>query len=337
LKLKEIAALVDGYLVGEAEFEIKGINNLEEAQAEDLVFLFHPRYLEQARVSRARSIVLGEVEAQSLVGKNLLIVDNPRLAYIKLAKYFSPFVFPPAGVHPSAFVHPQASLAEGVVVGPFSVIEEGATIAAGTCLFSQVYVGKGVKIGADCLIFPQVVIREQCQIGNRVILQAGVVIGGDGFGYERTKDGYLKLPHIGRVVIEDEVEIGANSTVDRATMGETRVGAGTKIDNLVMVAHNVKIGKNVVIVAQSGIAGSSTIGDNSVLAGQSGVVDHCKLESGVTVLSRGGVVNDIPAGKTVSGFPAQEHHQHLRQQALVKKLPQLWQRVRSLEKKIGGK
>ncbi|MGQ9746201.1 MAG: UDP-3-O-(3-hydroxymyristoyl)glucosamine N-acyltransferase, partial [Candidatus Caldatribacteriaceae bacterium] len=201
-------------------------------------------------------------------------------------------------------------------------------------IFPQVYIGKNVTIGRNCLLYPQVVVRENCILGDRVILHSGVVIGADGFGYEWYEGRYVKIPHVGNVVIEDDVEIGANTTVDRATLGTTRVGRGSKIDNLVTIAHNVSIGRNVVIAAQSGIAGSSQVGDGVVMGGQAGVGDHCEVPEGVRIAGRAGVVSRVERGSMVSGFPAQDHRKELQERVLIRKLPDIWRRLKIIEEKL---
>ncbi|BER91597.1 UDP-3-O-(3-hydroxymyristoyl)glucosamine N-acyltransferase [Atrimonas thermophila] len=334
MKLKEVATLLGGVtVVGDPDFEITGLNTPAQAEPGELVFLFREEFLEEVRSSRSRVLVVEERFVTEFPDRNLLVVTHPRLAFAKIASLFSPRE-EREGVHPSAFVHPEASLGEGVWVGPFAVVEKGAQVGAQTKIFPQVYIGERVRIGSDCLIYPGVVIGADCEIGNRVILHPGVVIGGDGFGYEWDGEKHLKIPHLGRVVIEDEVEIGSNSTVDRATLGETRIGQGTKIDNLVMIAHNVQIGEKVLIAAQSGIAGSSVVEDLAVLGGQSGVVDHTRVRRATKVAARGGVVSEVGPDAVVSGFPAQEHHREMRQQALIRKLPELFQRIRKLEKAV---
>mgnify|MGYP001202672392 CR=1 FL=1 len=331
MKLKEIAELVGGSLIGDPHWEVKGIKEPEEAQEDDLILFYHLPYLEKVLSSPAKAVITKPGMEDKLIGKNVILVDNPRYAFSKLVPCFFPSYCFPRGVHPQAFVHPQASVGENVSVGPFAVIEEGVVIGDDTIIFPQVYLGKGVQVGKECIFYPQVVVRENCWIGNRVILHSGVVIGADGFGYEKVGDSYYKIPQVGKVVVEDDVEIGANSTVDRATLGTTKIGAGSKIDNLVMIAHNVKIGRNVVIVAQSGVAGSVEIGDGVVMGAQSGVIDHRRIGKGVQMAARAGVATDIPDGVTVSGFPAQEHKKELKERALVRKLSQLWERVKNLE------
>lgn len=334
LRLGDLAVDLGGELFGDPEFVVRGVRDPREAEEHDLVFLFDNRFLPEVLASRARAVVAGKGAQKDLEGKFVLEVTNPRLAFARVLTFFFPPFRPPVGVHPLAFVHPRAKLGREVTVGPFAVIEEDASIGDRTCIFPQVYVGRGVRIGDDCLLYPQVVVREYCIIGNRVILHSGVVVGADGFGYEWAAGKYEKIPQVGGVIIEDDVEIGANATIDRATLGYTRIGRGTKIDNLVMIAHNVSVGAHSIIVAQSGVAGSSVIGDEVIIGGQAGITDHCRVGRGARIAARAGVTTEIPPGKMVSGFPAQEHRQELRERALVRKLPEMWQRLKSLEERV---
>ncbi|HOA99680.1 UDP-3-O-(3-hydroxymyristoyl)glucosamine N-acyltransferase [Candidatus Sordicultor fermentans] len=334
MKLKEIAELVGGSLIGDPHWEVKGIKEPGEAQEDDLILFYHFPYLEKVLFSSAKAVITKPGMEGKLKGKNVILVDNPRYAFSKLVPYFFPSYFPEKGVHPQAFIHPQAFLGKNVSIGPFVVAEEGATIGDDTVIFPQVYLGRNTQVGKGCIFYPQVVVRENCWIGDRVILHSGVVIGADGFGYERAKNNYYKIPQVGKVVIEEDVEIGANSTVDRATLGVTRIGAGSKIDNLVMIAHNVKIGKNVVIVAQSGVAGSTEVGDDVVMGAQSGIIDHRRVGKGVQMAARTVVTTNIPDDVIISGFPAQEHKKELKEKALIRKLPELWEKIKNLEKTV---
>ncbi|MEN3185157.1 MAG: UDP-3-O-(3-hydroxymyristoyl)glucosamine N-acyltransferase [Atribacterota bacterium] len=334
MKLREVCQIIGGLLDGDPDFEVEGIKEPQEATVNDLVFLYHPRFITSVQNSPALAVVAQKDFQGKLPGKHCILVDNPRYTFTQLVPYFFGFPSFPVGVHPQAMVHSKAILKEGVSVGAFSVVEEGALIGERTVVYPQVYIGKDVVIGRECLIYPQVVIRERCVLGDRVILHSGVVIGADGFGYEWYQGRYVKIPHVGRVVIEDDVEIGANATIDRATLGTTRIGQGSKIDNLVTVAHNVSVGKHVVIAAQSGIAGSSQVGDRVVMGGQSGVVDHCDVPEGVQVAGRAVITSRVEKGSMVSGFPAQDHHKELRERALVRKLPEIWQRLKSIEEKL---
>ncbi len=334
MKLREVCVLLQGSLWGDPDFEVVSVREPEEAETHDLTFLYHKSRLEGVRVSRSQAVVTTRELGEKLPEKNRVVVDNPRYAFVQIIPRFFRLIPQPFGIHPQACVHPTAQLGSRVSVGAFSVVEEGAVIGDGTVIFPQVYVGREVVIGKECLLYPQVVVLERCVVGNRVILQSGVVIGGDGFGYEWWEGKYHKIPHVGRVIIEDEVEIGANTTVDRATLGETRIGAGSKIDNLVMIAHNVFIGEKTIIVAQSGIAGSARIGDQVIMGGQAGVVDHGVVGKGARLAARAGVISEVKEGEMVSGFPARNHREELRRQAFIDKLPEMWKKLRALEGKI---
>lgn len=330
MKISEILNYTGGRLIGDPEYEIRRIGTIEKRASGDLIFIFHSRNIPVWENFIPDAVVCPD--GTDIQAKNLIFVNNPRLAFIQLIPKFYPTTYPGPGIHPLAFIHPQAKIGERVSVGAGSYIESDAKIGDDSIVFPQVYIGINTQIGKHCLIYPRVVIRENCFVGDRVILQCGVIIGGDGFGYEKVGDLHLKVPHIGTVVLEDDVEIGANSTIDRATLGETRIGSGTKIDNLVMIAHNVKIGKNCIIVAQCGVAGSSTLGDEVIMAGQCGVIDHCKVGNRVRMAARTGVASMISDDHMVSGFPAQDHKIEMKEKVLIRKLPELWQRIKDLEK-----
>jgi UDP-3-O-[3-hydroxymyristoyl] glucosamine N-acyltransferase len=241
---------------------------------------------------------------------------------------------PEPGTHPSAIVAPDAFIAADASIGPYVVIESGASIGARTVLGAGCYVGAGARLGEEVLLYPRVTVREECVLGDRVIVHSGTVIGSDGFGFVRDGDVYRKLPQIGTVEIGDDVEIGANVTIDRATTGATRVGAGSKIDNLVQIAHNVQIGKSCIIVAQVGISGSTVLGDHVVLAGQVGVVGHIEIGDGATVGAQSGVSKSVKAGERMFGTPAMPLRQAKRIEASIRNLPELIQTVRALKRRV---
>lgn len=307
---------------------------LEEAGENDWTVLFSLPY--RGPEKRLLALLAPDIP-ESIQARAYLLSSNPRqtLAHL-LARWEKPPALP-EGVHPGAWVHPTARIGEDVRIGPGVWIGPEAEIGDGTWIYPHVFVGDGVRIGQNCRIYPQVTLYPGTVIGDRVILHAGCVVGSDGFGYVLEETPPRKIPQIGRVVIEDDVEIGANTTVDRATLGETRIRKGTKIDNLVQIAHNVEIGENAVIAAQTGIAGSSTLGSRVILAGQVGIADHVSLGDGVIVTAKTGVSKDVPPGQVVSsGFHALPHKEHLRLQALYRRLPELWERLKALEKKVRG-
>ena len=316
--LKEIAELVKGKVEGDPEKIIKGVNSLESATPDEISFFSNPRYLEKARNSKAGAILVRE--KTGLEGKNLVLVDDPYLAVCILLDEFYPSTRRFEGISSLAFVHPSASIGEGVSILPFSYIGKNTKIGENTFIGSHVYIGDEVEIGKECVIYPMVSIYSYCSIGDRCIIHSGVVIGSDGFGFAWDKDRYRKINHIGRVVIEEDVEIGSNTTIDRATFGETRIGKGTKIDNLVQIGHNVKIGKNCAIVAQVGISGSTEIGDNVIIGGQVGIVGHIKIEDNVKIGAKSGVHRDLRKGEIVSGIPVLPHKEWLKLNLIFQRL-----------------
>lgn len=333
-KLGELAALVGGRLEGDAELVIHGVAGIREAQPGEITFVANPRYEEYVGSTHASAILAGPgLEA----GIPLIRTDNPYFAYFQVLNLFAGDAAAryPRGIHPHAAVDAGATLGNDVSIGPFCHVAAGAVIGDDTTLVAGVFVGERARIGARCLIYSHVTIREECRVGDRVILQPGVVIGSDGFGYARQGAVHHKVPQIGIVVIEDDVEIGANSCVDRATTGETRIKRGTKIDNLVQVAHNVVIGENGVIAAQVGISGSTEIGSSVVLAGQTGIAGHVTIGDRVMAGGRSGVTKSIPADTMVSGYPAREHSLSRKLHAYTALLPELFKRVKNLERRLG--
>jgi UDP-3-O-[3-hydroxymyristoyl] glucosamine N-acyltransferase len=266
----------------------------------------------------------------------LIRIDNPYYAYFQVLNLFAGDNASryPRGIHQSAVVDPTARIGADVCIGPLCHVAAGVSIGDGTTLVSGVFVGERAQVGARCLVYSNVTVREECRIGDRVILQPGAVIGSDGFGYARNGKVHQKIPQIGIVVLEDDVEIGANTCVDRATTGETRIRRGTKIDNLVQVAHNVVLGEDTVIAAQAGISGSTEMGDRVVIGGQAGVGGHVRIGEGAVLAAQSGVTKDVPAGTTVSGYPAREHSAARRIYAHIAMLPELFRRVKELERRL---
>ncbi len=332
-KLCELAEIVGGEVVGDGDVEIRGVAGIREAGPGEITFLANPKYADFLPDTKA-SAVIGDRDL--LCVKPLIRIDNPYYAYLQVLSLFAAdmAIEYPRGVHDLAVVDPGAVLGENVSVGPFCQICRGARVGTNSTLLSGVFVGQGVTVGSDCLIYPGVTIREGTAIGDRVILQPGVVLGADGFGYAKNGSVHHKVPQVGRVVIEDDVEIGANSCVDRATTGETRIKRGTKIDNLVQIAHNVTIGENCVIAAQVGISGSTELGNGVTLAGQAGLVGHIVVGDRAMVGAQGGVTKSVPPDTTVSGYPAREHRVAKRLYAHTAMLPTLFERVRELEQRL---
>ncbi|MCX8053567.1 MAG: UDP-3-O-(3-hydroxymyristoyl)glucosamine N-acyltransferase [Armatimonadetes bacterium] len=331
----ELARLVEGQAEGPTDVIISGVRAVGDAGEDHVVVAENERFFRQAAESKAACIVAAKEIATPVLGKSVVLVDDTGEALIRILDYFKPSErIPTPGVAGSAVVGKGVSLGAGVAIGANCFVGDGAAIGDGTVLYPGAYVGECVTIGRDCRIHPCVTIYPRCVIGDRVVLHAGVVIGADGFGYKPGKQGLVKVPQIGTVEIGDDVEIGANSTVDRAKFGATIIGSGSKIDNLVHVAHNVKIGRNCVIVALSGVAGSAEIGDNVTLAAQTGVKDNVRIGDGCVVAARAGVIGNLRENSIVSGFPARDHVTEKKAQAAWLRLPELIERLRVLEREV---
>jgi UDP-3-O-[3-hydroxymyristoyl] glucosamine N-acyltransferase len=330
--LDELARLVGGRVDGDGAVVLRAANGLAEAGPGEVSFLANPKYAGLLAVTKASAVVLAEGVPCPVPA---LRAKNPDLAFARVVERLAgPAPRPAPGVHPSAVVSPDARLGQDVSVGALCVVEAGATIGDGTALHPQVYVGAGAKIGPGCVLWPQVVVRERCELGARVILHSGAVVGSDGFGYATEGGVHHKVPQVGIVAIEDDVEIGANAALDRARFGRTVVGRGTKIDNLVQIAHNVVLGRGCLVVAQTGISGSTRLGDYVVLAGQAGVVGHLELGDRSVVTAQSGVTKDLEPGSVVSGSPASDRREHLRQLASLGRLPELLDEVRRLKSEL---
>ncbi|HTV55953.1 MAG TPA: UDP-3-O-(3-hydroxymyristoyl)glucosamine N-acyltransferase [Terriglobia bacterium] len=316
-----IAQLLAGKLEGDGSREIRGVARIEDATGDQLSFVEGGRQIQLAEASRAGCILVPQ--GSSLPGRTTIAVPSPKLAFIRAAHFLHPVAAPSPGIHPSAIVSEEAFLDGEVRVGPNVVIERGARVGQGTSLAAGAFVGEGSEVGSGCMLYPRVTLYPGVRLGNRVVLQAGVVIGGDGFGYVLSEGRHHKFPQIGRVVIEDDVEIGCNTTVDRGSLGTTTIGEGTKIDNLVQIAHNVRIGKHCVIVAQTGISGSTTIGDYVVIAGQVGIGEHALIESRAVIGGQAGILPGkvVREGMVVWGTPARPLADFKRLHAYVAQLP----------------
>ncbi|MGC8666761.1 MAG: UDP-3-O-(3-hydroxymyristoyl)glucosamine N-acyltransferase [Chthonomonadales bacterium] len=326
----ELARHVEGAVVGNQDAVIFGVSSIEDAEAGDIVFAENPRFLSEAQRSRA-SAIIAFLDATT-PDKPLIRVDNPRYAFTKILKMFAPPLNAPKGIHPTAIIGSGAKIGTNVSIGPHVVVGERAQVGDRSVLMAGTVLGNEAVVGEDCVLFPNVTVYAGCTLGNRVVLHAGVVVGADGFGYMRVGDQSIKIPQIGTVTIEDDVEVGANSTIDRAKTGATVIGARTKIDNLVHIAHNVKIGPDCIIVAQVGIAGSCQIGRGAMLAGQAGIKDHVTIGEGAIIHAQAGVFGNIEPGAEVSGYPARPHRERLRMDAAVANLPEYVKRIRTLEK-----
>lgn len=335
MKLIEIAEFLSGEIKGNSSIDIGGIARIESAKAGEITYISSPKYGKWLNKTDASCVIVSK-NANLSTPKTLLLVDEPALAIVKLADLFYKKTPPPAGISPLADVVKDAVLDKTVSVAPFCVICSGCTLGKGTVLFPQVYLGEGSQVGNNCIIYPGVVIRKNVRIKNRVMIHPGCVIGADGFGYIEKAGKRVKIPHLGGVIVEDDVEIGANTTIDRATLGNTIIGRGTKIDNLVHIAHNVVIGENSVIVAQVGIAGSTEIGRNVIIAGQAGISDHLIIGNNVKIGAQSGVTKSVKDGEEVSGYPAREHKKSKKAYALLMRLPEIYERLKKIEKKLFG-
>jgi UDP-3-O-[3-hydroxymyristoyl] glucosamine N-acyltransferase len=333
--IRALAELVGASIEAPAGFDldavVEGLDTVDRAGDRSLTFVGNGRFARLLDSSRAMAAVVdaGIPLSQEAGARAILRVESADLAMISILERFAPPEHLPAtGVHPAASVDPSASVDPTARVGAFVSIGPGASVGARTALLEGVRLYEGARVGADCTLHANVVIRERCTVGDRVILASGVAIGTDGFGYRPSPDGrgIRKIPHIGTVVVEDDVEIGANTCVDRGKFGATRVGAGTKIDNVCQIGHNVEIGRCVVISGLTGVAGSTRIGDGTRIGGSCGIADHLVIGRGVSLAARSGVMSDVPDGATWGGFPAQELRHALREIALIRKLPE-WHRL----------
>ena len=331
LTLQAIAQSLGGSLSG-PDRVVRAVQSLDEAGPQDLSFLAHPRYLPLLETSRAGGVLVppGVVSPRL----SLVVVDHPYVALAQVMALLHPTRRPEAGIHPNSAVAADCALAPGVSIGPFVSVGRGCRIGERTVLGAGTSLGEEVILGEDCLIHPGVRILDRCRVGNRVIIHAGTVIGSDGFGFALDRGSHLKIPQIGNVTLEDDVEIGANVTVDRATFGTTRIRRGTKIDNLVQIGHNCDIGEDCILVAQVGLSGSVRVGRGTIFAGQSGSVGHIRIGDGVRVGAKSAVTSDLPDGAFVTGHPAREHKEWKKAQASLGRLPELRRRVAELEKRL---
>ncbi len=334
MKLSQIASALNARLdnssldVKSIEVEIIGLNGIEQAGPSELTFVANPKYAAAARMTRAAAVIVAE--DFPAIPAAMLRAKDPYLAFAHALELFHhPLRYAP-GVHATAVVHPTAKIGRGAHLGPYVVVDEQVEIGDEAVLLAHVVIYRGVKIGKNFFAHANAVVRENCRIGNNVLLQNGVVIGSDGFGFAKTHDGHWhKIPQPAPVIIEDDVEVQANSCIDRASVGETRIGRGVKIDNLVQVGHGSQVGEDALLCSQVGLAGSTEIGKRVILTGQVGVVGHCKIGDAAIVTPQSGVAHDIPAGALVSGAPAVDHKLWLKYSAILPKLPEIARAVRA--------
>ena len=333
VSLSQIADWAKGKIVGDPQLRIIGVSSIEEAKPGEIAFVANSKYYSKAAATRASALMVKEkIDG---VQSALVIVEDPYFAFAQLIAYFHPPRRYPPGIDPKAAVGQGVILGAEASIGPFVTLEERVKIGDRVRLGAGVFVGEGSEIGEGSLIYPNVTIREGVKIGKRVIIHSGTVIGGDGFGFAPREGKYHKIPQVGGVIIEDDVELGANVTVDRATLGNTVIGRGTKVDNLVQVGHNVVVGADCILVSQVGISGSAKIGDRVTLAGQVGVAGHLTIGEGAVVGGKSGVTKDIPPHENVTGFPTIPHKTWLKAQSSFPHLPELRKRVKALEEQIG--
>ena len=334
MKIKDLAEKLSGELVGDGKTIVSRISGAAEAQDGDLVFVLKKKFgaiLETTKASCA--VVPPEIKTARIP---IIRCKHPGLAFKKAVEVLIPdYLQHPKGIHKTAVIGENVMLGEGVTIGAYAVLEDGVSIGERTVIYPHCYVGRSSKIGASCTIYPNVTIRENIKIGNRVIINAGTAIGNDGFGYEQTMKGHEKIPHIGDVIIEDDVELGSCVTVDRAKFSHTRIGRGTKIDNLVQVAHNVTIGAHCIIVAQCGISGSTKIGNQVMMGGQAGLVDHIEIGDGAMIAAQSGLMRSVPPNTVVWGTPARPINDMRKIHVLNDRLPEIYKRLKSVEKKLG--
>jgi UDP-3-O-[3-hydroxymyristoyl] glucosamine N-acyltransferase len=332
--LGELATLVGGVVRGNPERTVASVRSLAAAGPGDLSFLTQPKYRDEARRSSAGALLVGREEPE--LSQDLLVCPDPAWALGEVLRHLHPPAVAPAGVHPTAVLAPDSFVAATASVGAHVVVGEGSRVEAGAVLHPGVVVGRRCRIGEGSMLYPRVVLYDDTELGARVTVHAGAVLGADGFGYAPHGGVLVKVPQVGRVVIEDDVEIGANTAIDRATLEETRIGAGSKLDNLVQVGHNVRLGKGCLLCGQAGIAGSSELGDGVVMAGRAGAGGHLEIGAGAQLAADSVVLRSVPAGARMAGSPAIPLAEWRRQSALLPRLAELFRRVRRLERGPSG-
>ncbi|MEC7242233.1 MAG: UDP-3-O-(3-hydroxymyristoyl)glucosamine N-acyltransferase [Myxococcota bacterium] len=332
MRLDELAERLEGQVVGDPGREIAGVRSLQEAGEEHLAFYGNRRYLEALKISAAGAVVVAR-EAD-LLGRDGIVMPKPYLGFARALAVFHPLLWPEPAVSEQAHVASDAVLEEGVCIEPFAVISSGATVGAGSWVQAGAVVGPGAKVGQACRLMPNTVVLGGCTLGNRVWLNPGAVIGGQGFGFVPTEEGWVKIPQVAGVALGDDVEVGANSCIDRGAVETTRVGAGTKLDNLVQIGHGAVVGEHSAMVAYSGVAGSTRMGSGVVLAARASVLGHLEIGDRVTVAAHSMVSKSAGVGEKLAGVPARDHRQWLKEEALVRTISELTERVRLLEARL---
>lgn len=331
--LNDLAEILGGEVLGDGNIPIRGVAGIREAGPGDLTFLAHERYETYLEQTKGSAVLIERPRPGLPLSQ--LVHPNPYLAYLKALAIYRPAApRPTPGIHPSATVAQDAHVGHEVTLGPGVVIESGAHVGDRSVLIANVYIGRETRIGNDVVLHPGVVVHEECRVGDRTTIHSGTVIGADGFGYVRDGRTYHKVPQVGNVEIGEDVEIGSNVCVDRAVTGTTVVGTGTKIDNLVQVGHNVRIGENAIIIAQVGISGSTEVGDGVTLAGQAGIGGHLKIGENAIIGAQSGVTKSVPPNTQVSGYPAQPHSLARRIQVLTHRLPQMVKMLKQMDQRL---
>ena len=330
--LRKIASIVGGKVIGAPDQVIHGVSDIKNGAPDTITFLFNSKHQELINQTAASAVIVSD--SAILQDKSGIVVDNPRLAMAKVLKIFEPPNDIETGIHPTTVIHKSAKTGKNVNIGAFSVIGQNVEIADGTTIYNNVSIGDNVIIGTNVVIFPQVSIHSRTSIGNNVIIDMGTVIGSSGYGYETENDVHHKIPQIGSVVIENDVEIGANCTIDRGTIGNTLIGAGTKLDNLVQIAHNVKIGKGCLLMGLVGVAGGTTIGDYCIFAGQCGVKNSITIGDRAIFVAKTGVSKSVPGNKIYAGMPAREVREKNKRDAVYYQVIALKKRLKILEEKL---
>lgn len=336
MKLRELAGQLDCRLEGDGHLDITRVAGIDQARPGDITFVDNPRYVSHLATTQASAVIVADDLAVPPGARFAVLRSRkPYVDFARAVALFLPSSAPARGVDTLSAIAPDAKIGPDVSIGPFVTIGPGASVGARTILYPHVAIGAGAAVGDDCIVHAQCSIRERAVVGHRVILHDGVVVGSEGFGFAKQADGtHLKIPQAAGVVVEDDVEIGANSTIDRPAVGETRIQAGTKIDNLVHIAHGVSVGRRVLLAAQVGISGSTVVEDDVILAGQVGVAGHLRIGKGAMATAQSGIPNSIDAGAYVSGSPAIPHKDWLKSAAAYQKLPALRQRVAELEHRL---
>ena len=332
--LAQLAEIVEGRWEGNGDLQISGVAGIREAKCGQISFLANSRYLIHVKETGASALIVNS--DINVNGIPAIRVADPYLSYLKVVRLFAraPHEGCKPGISERASIAGDAEIGPGCHIGDFVHVGEGCRVGAGTVIMPGTVLLGRVTVGEGAILFPNVTVREDCELGDRVIIHSGTVIGSDGFGYAQDGGRHHKIPQIGRVIVEEDVEIGANVTVDRATTGITRIGRGSKIDNLVQIGHNTEIGEHCIIVAQVGISGSTRVGNHVTIGGQAGVIGHIEVGDGATIAARAGVTKSVPAASCVSGYPARPHDQAMRLQAVLGRLPELARRLKELEQEV---